>query len=404
MRWTRTAEITTRSLAKAHNEQSQSLTILHHCCASHLSSVLHVEGSEAFVSDRCGSQLAEEYVENMMQRLLSLLIIGLLMGVSATAFAQTDRERAGELAAQAAEAASSEDFQGAIELYEEALSLVADPSFAYNLGALYDTTGDLAAAYRNFSVYVELFPGAEDAEAIRGYLEEIESELNQAYTTISVESTPAGAMVYRIDGDHRQPLGETPLETWVPPGTTELSIEEDGYETGTERFNGLAGLRVPVDLTLSEIEVEEPDPDPDPDPEPDPDPDPDPVVGGGGPNVAGLVLLGVGVGAIGGGVGMFAAAEGGVNDYNDLIARIGDDEDPVTIQEINDQQSKIENQRLIGGILVGVGVVSAGVGTFLLLKGSPAERAARLQDPTTPRFGTAPMGRRGWGLTFGTHF
>lgn len=331
------------------------------------------------------------------RRLVAALTLTIVSLVGTSAFAQSDRQRAADLAEEAGAAFEAGDIETAIALYEEAFGLVPDPSFAYNLGGLCDATGDLPCAALYFTQYIELFPGAQDRAEIEAYLEDLQADLEASYTRLSISSEPAGAEVWlMVDGGGERLLGETPLDAWVAPGTFEVEVRADGFEPLRDRRNGLAGLVVPMELELTPVVVADPVEDPVEDPIEDPVPvEPPPERNGNG---LGIALTSAGGAAIVGGAVVFVVRGGTVSDYNDAVAAIGTDAvtDPVAhANQIADLESDAETLAGVGYATIGVGAALTGVGLVMLMRNGGNESNTSVS--------AGPM-RDGFGVSFSTRF
>lgn len=334
------------------------------------------------------------------RRSVAAVVVALVLAFAVGAAAQDDRQRAGQLATEAASAAEAGRVQDAIRAYQEALSLVPDPSFAFNLGVLHDGEGNLVAAWRSFSRYLQLFPGAPDRADIESYVTEVGAELVTVATQVAVTGEPAGAQVWLVrPAGVEELLGTVPLETFVEPGTIQIEIRREGYVAERERFNGVAGLRFPISVALERAAVAA---DPVPTqgqaqtPTPTPTPTPNPVPQDDrGISVAGIVLTSVGVLSIGGGIlGVLAAADS-TAEYNELVASIkpGDSNavSAARSRKLSELDGDIQLRSAMGWTGIGVGAVITGVGLYLLLR-EPAPRDASVSWQPLPGGGMATFG------------
>lgn len=75
---------------------------------------------------------------------------------------------------------------------------------------------------------------SEGGDKIRARLESVEAELEKA-PRVRVESSPPGATIFLvIEGEHREDLGETPMEVQMKPGKHTFEVERKGYITYSE--------------------------------------------------------------------------------------------------------------------------------------------------------------------------
>jgi len=338
----------------------------------------------------------------MMRRLFfAIAMLAVVALAIPPAHGQTDRQRqAAELAEVASEAFEAGDLDRAIEAYLEAFALVPDPSFAFNLGVLYDDAGDLPRAYRYFSQYLDLFPGAEDRGEIEAYLEELLADLRRGYTEVTVQATPREAEVWLMGASGEELLGESPVAAWIAPGSITIEVRADGYVTVTERYNGVAGVRVPIEIALELEQTSEQDPTTvtvveDPTDIPTTPTETEPRTrSGGGANGAGIGLTAGGGALIAGGVVMMVMGRSAASNHNDLVATIGGpgdadftpDDFANRAQDIDDYASKASTFSTLGVVGLGVGVAVAGVGIYMLTRGGGDRQSAA--TPTS--WGVAP--------------
>ncbi len=343
-----------------------------------------------------------------MVRVIALALLSLVLVVAAAApvCAQDETGRAVALSRDAAAAYEAGDLEQAAALYEQAMVLVEDPAFAFNLGAIYDELGDIANAYRYFGRYVELFPGASDRAEIEAYLGELLPELQASYAQLVVTSRPAGATVSRVvDGEERL-LGRAPVDIWIEPGDVRLVLRLDGYDDGAIDARAVAGVRLERDVALREaavvapltpVVVDEGRPEaifvPDaPAAVVDDGPDRRPLT----PRQrTGLLLAGSGVGVAGFGMAMMAVGQGRERDHNDAIAAIepgsaGD------ADEIDQLASEARLYKVLGNVGVFAGAGIAVTGAVLAITG-------RHRGPDTARVDVLPLSG-GAALLFSSRF
>lgn len=320
-----------------------------------------------------------------MRALQLLLVVAAMLVASTSAWAQSDRERAAGLAEDAAALFEQGDLQDAAYRYEEAYDLAPDPSFAFNLGAIYNELGDPARTYRWFTAYLDLFPGAPDRADISAFLDDLGDDLPTSAATVRVRSNAPNARVALVGRPTPDVLGEGNVEAFVMPGNYEIEVSAEGYEPYTERFRATAGVVVAIDASLVAL------PDPDPVVAPQPTPVAAPVVQR-NTATAGYILLGTGVAAGVGSAVMFIEAGSARDEHNELVSAITPDSpgDP-------DEIDRLENKsNTLTGAGIGVAVLgAAGVGMGLWL-------IAR--DNTPASVAAGPDGRGGWHFAFSYSF
>jgi hypothetical protein len=347
--------------------------------------------------------------------LLSILVFVLLsFALAGTALAQGSRTEAGRLSDEAMTAYDEGRVDDAIVLLNQAFGLVPDPSFAFNLASLYEVQGQLGQAWRYYSTYLELFPGAEDRADVEAILAELRQELQQNWTELRLAGTPDTAVVTVTNVETGFVFTvEADWEGWVMPGETVVSLSAEGFVTAEERLNAIRGVVVPLRIELEPEAVVLVDPIPEPfepvEPvqsaesrvdatgeEADPAepflPEPQPAPNR-GRRIAAYSLMGGGVGLAGVGVFMMALGQGDVRDHNDLVSQIGM-EPGITRDDLEALESSARGKTAAGIGLLAAGGVSVIIGTIMAIP----------QDSPVNSVGVSPLGRRGFMLSFGGTF
>jgi hypothetical protein len=243
------------------------------------------------------------------------------------------------------------DYAKARDAFIEAYKLYAHPSILLNLGIARWKTGELAAAEQDLVKFLSDDGGAsvDDVASARSTLSHVRAGLG----TMRVRIAPSGARA-TLDG---QPLALVPgdfVEVRAVLGEHHLEVQADGFTTKRQRVVVAAGATpAVVDLALDPRDGARPS---------------DPAAGVPGQpgrepegmtrrQVIGWSL--VGVGGVGGIVGVITGlrAQSLSHDYNDAAPGA---QDPKT-------RSDGIFMRTVADVAFLTGIVSAGVGAYLLL-------------------------------------
>jgi len=73
----------------------------------------------------------------------------------------------------------SDQFQGAIELFEQAYTLVRDPVYLFNIAQSYRKVADCENAFDFYTQYLEAAPGAENKPKVQQWLRELQPCVEQ---------------------------------------------------------------------------------------------------------------------------------------------------------------------------------------------------------------------------------
>lgn len=313
------------------------------------------------------------------------------------ATAQTsDRERAIQLVDDARAAESRGDTAEAIRLYHQAFQLSKDPGLAFNLAVHYDSVGDFTRAWFYANAYLELFPGAPDRDDVRSFIDEWAAQLPTTAAQLIVESSPAGAEVWLVSEGFEEMLGTTPLETWLTPGIVTIELRRERYETQRDRFNAVAGLRLPLDMRLERIEEAPTTPPPATSTPPSsavtsPAPAPSRVPGIALTSVGGVLMISA--------IPFALAANTAANDHQALVNQISQDDSDEVASSRSRRLTELTNRnRLMNGLAIGsvaAGAVVTGVGLYLLLR-RPAD-ASQASRPWNVAIAPELGGASVWG-------
>jgi len=167
---------------------------------------------------------------------------------------------AAALVGQAKREYRAQHFEAAARLFERALAAAPrDPATHYNLARSHDRLGDAAQAVRSYRNYLALKPGATDRAKVAARVATLEAGLRRSHGRCTFSSEPPGATI-RVGSAEARPLGESPLEIWLPAGPQRVLFQLEGYlETAQDielRAGATLELRAalqprPRDATLS---------------------------------------------------------------------------------------------------------------------------------------------------------
>jgi tetratricopeptide (TPR) repeat protein len=277
-------------------------------------------------------------------------VVILLISFSTNSFAQSESDLA-ETHFKAATAYYNQGkYEKALEEFNEAYRLMPLPEITFNIAQCHERLGDIEKAIEIYNKYIEEKPDAKDLQAVKDKIENLVERLES--TGIHVTVAEEGATIF-VDG---QDVATSPLDGLikVAPGSHELKVEKEGFQTFTMKFSVSAGLTQSATVTLTphsgktggEGEGGEEGGE-------EPEPVKKPGMAGyyAGYGVSGAVLI------AGGAMGVMALVN--VQKANDAV----DNADPGTY---NDRKDKAKKFALAADVMIPVGVAGLVITSIIL--------------------------------------
>lgn len=234
------------------------------------------------------------------------LLSALLISLSGTAFAQSDKAAAEALFREAMRLSKANDFKGACPKFEESLRLEPSLGAQYYLADCYEKVGRTASAWANFTEVADKERLAGDLgkeKAARTRANALESKLSHLSVEVEDRALP-GLTVRR--GDVPIGSGQWGLSVPVDPGSYEIRASAPGrrdWSHTVEVPNGASVTeRVPALEAAPVAETPAPAPAPAPAPPPAsaaPEPPPAPAANSHTQRTVGVVVAASGVAALG---------------------------------------------------------------------------------------------------------
>jgi tetratricopeptide (TPR) repeat protein len=281
-----------------------------------------------------------------------VLLVAVMLGASRLAWAgdpAANRQEAKRLRDLGVQANDRGDFGAAIEDFRSAYALYPSPNLLYNLGVALDHLNRSAEAVDAFEAFLEGAPNAEPLA--RRTAEERVAELEPSLARLELVIAPADAEVT---------LGGRPIPSSrqrrlpVAAGEHTLTVRKNGFGPYTERVSMEPGEHRRLQVSL-QAEPEKPEnlqllaPVLEPAPKPHPDLQPRQM------RLSSIILGGVGVAALGVGVGFVALTYSTFDQLNH--PRDGSMFDPSLLAHAGDYQAAYQSLFVVGSALVATTVV-----------------------------------------------
>lgn len=166
-----------------------------------------------------------------------------------------DAERAKQYYELGAEAFTAQRNADAIRYFGLAAQIVPSSKLRYNIALAYDEMGDTGRALAEYRAYLRQEAGSELLEDVQRRVHQLEARLAVlGVQQLSVLSSPAGATV-RVD---EQAVGVTPWSGELVPGRHRVTVELARHQTRSTDIELPAGRATDLRLELS-AEPERPD-------------------------------------------------------------------------------------------------------------------------------------------------
>jgi tetratricopeptide (TPR) repeat protein len=146
------------------------------------------------------------------------------------------------------------NYEKALEQFEEAYRLNPLPELLYNIGQCHERLGDYETAIESYAKYLKEHPDAEDRQAVEQKIKNIESKL--AKTGILLTVSEDGADIFVDDLLVATSPAGAAINT--KPGTHELRVEKQGFQTVKMKVTVPAGHTQETQVTLVPVPPEPP--------------------------------------------------------------------------------------------------------------------------------------------------
>jgi tetratricopeptide (TPR) repeat protein len=167
----------------------------------------------------------------------------------APAVSNADRERAKQLYEDGLAAYRASKYSEAIDKLLEADRVMPSAAFSYNIALVYQAMGDKRSALRWLRGYLRQSGNKNDRPAI-DKVRSLEAELqSRGLQQVTVLSKPPGATL-KIDGNA---LGITPFTMEIVPGSHQVSLVLDGYQTAQKTFELRPDRSMDLEVTLTQV-------------------------------------------------------------------------------------------------------------------------------------------------------
>jgi hypothetical protein len=158
-----------------------------------------------------------------------LVVLAAALAVGPTrALAQSEekgKEEALAIYQEAVDLAKQQQWEKALELFQQAAEKGAPPVVHYNMGRCLESLGRFEEAAASYKKYLE-DPSATDREKIEGQIK----MLFEKPSVITIESTPGEAdVIEKLEGSEKE-LGKTPFTQTFPAGKHVLALRKKGFK------------------------------------------------------------------------------------------------------------------------------------------------------------------------------
>ncbi|MFP4596958.1 MAG: PEGA domain-containing protein [Persicimonas sp.] len=139
-----------------------------------------------------------------------------------------------------------ENYEQAYSTYEEAYDVYPDPAFLVRLGRTAEKLDQPKVAIGHYEEFIRLMPDDETSEKLSARIDEIRTPDR---VKVTIKSNPEGANVY-LGEESAEPVGTTPVDVELEPGTQTVSLEREGYEPQTRSVEIASPMSRPITFDL----------------------------------------------------------------------------------------------------------------------------------------------------------
>ncbi len=210
-------------------------------------------------------------------KFLRLILLLSLFFIPLSLAAEPGTEASIDAIAKGNEAYEAGDFYKAIREYRTAFRLTKDPRLSYRIGISYETLGNFQRAREYLEDYLRHTADTKFIDRVKKKLSTLKKLEDTVQSTAILSSNPHAAEVFLRSETH-EPLGTTPINVPLAPGSHTFIFVKDGYQTGTLTLQIDSSQNIKEKLKLVKINegpakkkkeikkkipiVEEPDPSP----------------------------------------------------------------------------------------------------------------------------------------------
>jgi hypothetical protein len=187
-------------------------------------------------------------------------ILGLMvafLSASATARAETDKQKAKKHFNEAEVFYQQAMFRKALEEYRKAHQLSSHPALVFNMAQCHRQLGEHKKALFMYKLFLSQRPNAPNREEVEQWIGKMkkkvaeEEQAEKHKGRVSVTSQPAGADIL-VDQFQGTPVATTPTVLKLKAGTHLIVVRKEGYETAHKNVTVKAGELTSLSLTLPE--------------------------------------------------------------------------------------------------------------------------------------------------------
>ena len=177
------------------------------------------------------------------------LLVFLLLGLAAPAWANEENPEYTRAKAEASRAFQAKDYAGAAQLFEQAFNAEPRGNLLYNIGLCWEKANDVGKAVVFYERFVSAMPNSPKRPAVQRKIAELQQQLVGSYVEVSVATNPPGAIIF-VDDKAKGAMGAAPITFKLLPGRYTIIAELADHEPGRAEIQLAEGRRESVDLRL----------------------------------------------------------------------------------------------------------------------------------------------------------
>jgi tetratricopeptide (TPR) repeat protein len=188
---------------------------------------------------------------NMKIKLIFLLFFSLSISL---AFAQDPKQNPRYKSAkdEATIAFQKGKYEEAAEAYQKAFSIVPVASLLFNIALSYEQAGKIKEAVDYYQRFCDQAPQSKNFAQAQAKITQLANQLMKQAEDVTIQSNPEGAVIY-VNSKAGGTIGTTPLTTKMLAGEYMIIAEKEGFVSTKQKLTVQTGSSAQLSFTLYDM-------------------------------------------------------------------------------------------------------------------------------------------------------